>query len=97
MEIRVESCWESNNKLVNKHGLTSFILLQCCLWVVLGIYSQHTNKGIETLIFSGKLNHGIMNYKGDLGIHVLPINILDRKGRSSHCHEQYFKVDFNLN
>lgn len=55
------------------------------------------NKVIETLIFSGKLNHGIMNYKGAEGSQISPINILDRKGRSSHCCEQYFKVDFNLN
>ncbi len=54
------------------------------------------NKVIETLIFSGKLNHGVMNYKGAEGSQVSPINILDRKGRDSHCHEQYFKVDFHL-
>jgi len=54
-------------------------------------------KVIETLIFSGKLNHDILNYKGASGSQVPPINVLDRKGRSSDCHEQYLKVDFNLN
>ena len=48
-------------------------------------------KVIETLILSGKLNHDIMNYKGARDSQVPPINILDRKGRSSECHKQYFK------
>lgn len=60
-------------------------------------HSQKVNKVIEILILPGKLKPGTVIYKSAQGIQVSPINILDRKGRCSHFHKQYFKVDFNLN
>lgn len=95
--ISSETCWA----IRRNHETAELWITQRAPWGrhngIVFILQQKPNKVIETLIFPGKPNHGIMNYKGAGGSQVSPINTVDRKGHGSRCHEQYFKADFNLN
>ena len=95
--ISSETCWA----IRRNHETAELWITQHTPWGrhngIVFILQRKPNKVIETLIFPGKPNHAVMNYKGAGGSQVSPINTVDRKGRGSRCHEQYFKADFNLN